>query len=67
MVENRLEDELERLIDRHGINTILEILSIICFGKAEHILVNWQDKRLAKQWERVGIAIDKVRSKTEGL
>jgi len=31
---------------------VLNGLSYICSGKSGHIEANWQDKRLAKAWEK---------------
>lgn len=41
----------EVLIDVHGMNAILELISDICCEKSEHLLTkltNWQDKTSAK-------------------
>jgi len=43
-------ETLERLIDATSIVAVMEALSDICTEKDEHILTNWQDKKLAKLW-----------------
>ena len=43
-------EALEILIDTIGLAAVLDAVSGICDAKAEHVLVNWQDKPLAAQW-----------------
>lgn len=45
-------DEVERLVDTAGLVTVLEALSNVAGYKAEHIRVVWQDKFLARDWDR---------------
>lgn len=54
-----LQTELEALIDRHGIATVLEAVTEVCNLKAAHIAENWQDMKLAKTWERVARLVEK--------
>ncbi len=49
-----LQDELENLVDRYHIEVILNKLATICHDKADHVLTNWQDKKLAKSWDKLG-------------
>jgi hypothetical protein len=51
---------LEQAIDRDGLYWVLAAAREICFGKAEHLEANWQDKESARQWERSAMAIDKA-------
>lgn len=59
------EDELEAMIDSHGLAAILESLEEICNGKADHLSTNWQDERAARVWIRARDAMlhatDKIR------
>jgi hypothetical protein len=61
---NAEKDDLERLIDRVGIESVLMGISEICGEKAEHIRSMWQDHALAKRWDilsgRVGVAVPKA-------
>lgn len=45
-------DRIEQLLDTHGIRPFLEMLSVVCSEKAEHVAANWQDPRTAKLWQR---------------
>ena len=54
----KIENQLETLIDAHGVDSILESIGIVCRDKADHIRSNWQDNVLAGQWERVAKKID---------
>ncbi len=49
--------ELESLIDKHGIESVLMALSDICGQKSEHIAEYWQDASLAKRWATICGAI----------
>lgn len=51
-------ETLEAMIDKHGLLHILTGLSLICAEKAEHIRLNWQDKALARDWDRVAARLD---------
>jgi hypothetical protein len=53
--------ELEAFIDRYGVADVLHALEKICDAKAEHIAVNWQDAKSAKQWAKFAHAIEKAR------
>ena len=55
-----IEHDVERLIDKYGLSTILGSIAQICFEKAEHIRANWQDEPLARAWDRVGKALDRA-------
>jgi hypothetical protein len=58
---------IEGLIDRYGIDQILEITSEICGEKAQHIAENWQDTSLAKRWASLEGAIGVIVPMAEGL
>ena len=53
---------LEGLIDSSSLEHVLNCLSEIAWGKAEHLDSNWQDRNAARAWERAGerIAIASV-------
>jgi hypothetical protein len=56
-LDRQAEDALEAMIDKHGLQNVLNGLACICSGKADHIEHNWQDKRSAKHWERAAVHI----------
>lgn len=58
-------DELEILIDKHGLAYVLRAIEAICFEKAEHVAVNWQDAGLAKRWSAIAEAIGRNAARTE--
>ena len=61
------KDALERIIDKFGIQLVLETISEICGAKAEHIANNWQDTSLAKRWATMEGAIGVASTKAGGL
>jgi hypothetical protein len=55
-----MQNELESLIDKHGLKGVLSAIGNVCFEKAIHLRSNWQDSAAAKVWERDGKLIDKI-------
>jgi hypothetical protein len=51
---------LESFIDANSLQDALQLLSEICWQKANHVQSNWQDSKLATVWEHAGTAIDKL-------
>jgi hypothetical protein len=64
--EQELHD-LERLVDRRGIEQVLQQISELCGAKAEHIASNWQDAALARRWCTVEGAVGVASTKATGL
>lgn len=54
MADRKDSDELEQMIDRHGLASVLSMVADICYEKSEHIESNWQDRQLAKLWTKCG-------------
>jgi hypothetical protein len=51
------KDKLEILIDNQGLDAVLELIGNICFEKSEHLAMNWQDEKSAKQWDRIAYVV----------
>jgi len=49
-----LENQLEALIDTHGLATVLGAIAGVCWEKGDHLRSNWQDPRAARVWDRMG-------------
>lgn len=47
-----LKNKLESLIDSNSVASVLLAMSEVCTEKSQHIRDNYQDKNLAKQWDR---------------
>ena len=54
-LDRQAEDALEAMVDKFGLQNVLNGLACICSGKADHIEHNWQDQRAAKHWERAAV------------
>jgi hypothetical protein len=52
--------QLELLVDKFDLESVISALSYICSEKSVHISENWQDVKLAKQWMRRSIVIDSI-------
>ena len=59
--------ELENLVDRRGIESVLMALSSICGMKSEHIATNWQDTLLAQRWATIEGAVGVIVPRAAGL
>lgn len=55
------KDMIEILLDKYGMETVLDVLAQICFEKSEHLLSNWQAPNDAKAWQTCGIKLDHVK------
>lgn len=54
-----IAEQLEAMIDSIGLAKLLDTIAIVCLEKSEHVLTNWQDKTLAKQWSNAYQAVVK--------
>jgi len=54
------EQDVEEYINKLGMVHLLTMIANICYEKAEHVQVNWQDRTLASAWRRGAAKIDKV-------
>lgn len=50
-----MEEAVEDYIDKHGMVHMLTLLINVCYEKADHVQVNWQDRSLASAWRRAVI------------
>jgi hypothetical protein len=53
-------EQLEALIDAHGLTHIVTGLVLVCSEKAEHIRHNWQDRTTAKAWDADARTLEKA-------
>lgn len=60
-----LQEQLEQMIDRHGLRAVVEVLAITCDIKSDHIRSNWQDKTTASAWSRNAKLLDRTAAKIE--
>lgn len=60
-------EDLEATIDRLGIAAVLYLVAGICCDKALHIEAEWQDKKLAQAWDKIGAQAGKLADKAEEL
>ncbi len=65
MVERQTDQavELEGMIDKLGLTTVLEMAAHICYAKELHLLENWQDKNMARCWRQDGKRLEQVATK----
>ncbi len=47
-----IDYDIERLIDQHGVQQVLSVMSVIAAEKAEHIMASYGDRHLARKWVR---------------
>jgi len=51
---------LENMIDKLGLDRVLDMISEVCYDKAEHARSTWQDERLARRWEKTARAVNRL-------
>ena len=59
-MNSEMLETIENIIDRVGVDELIEMLEMICNEKADHLRVNWQDPSLAKAWEKQGDAFARI-------
>ena len=60
---HRAKDQLESIIDSVGLAYAIELMSVVCGEKADHLESNWQDYSAAKDWTKDGNRLTMVASK----
>lgn len=60
MSNEKLEIVLENLVDRHGLEVVLDQLTMVCVEKSAHLRSMWQDSSGAKWWTIMAKRIEKV-------
>jgi hypothetical protein len=55
-----IQDELESIVDRIGLNSTVALLATICELKGDHIAENWQDMTTAKGWHESARTLDSI-------
>ena len=60
---DNLIDDVESLVDRTDLDSVLEALEEMCYLKAEHVREDWQDENLARVWEYNGKIISQTINK----
>ena len=68
MTNKQLFDLIDRYVGETGrISPVLRALEEACYATAEHVLYNWQDRKLARIWENMGKRLDALAAKAEDL
>jgi NAD-dependent oxidoreductase involved in siderophore biosynthesis len=60
---NRLQDDLEAIVDEAGITAIVDALEAIAHAKAEHVSHAWQDDHLSRAWTRIAKHLGAARAR----
>lgn len=59
------KDNIKEMLDSMSVSDVLQIMSQICYEKAELLRSNWQDPDTAREWEKVGRAVGKIKIKSD--
>ena len=62
-----MHEQLEGMVDAHGLDRVLDALVDLCHGKAEHLEMAWQDTAMAQRWTRAAGHVDTARGKAQTL
>jgi len=57
--DKEFKENLEKVMDIKGLSYILNSLIDICNEKGQHVSENWQDNKLAADWERTANRIER--------
>ena len=60
-----LTQQMEALIDQHGVRNLLLELAFIAAEKADHVRANWQDETTARTWEHASRICDAAQLKVD--
>ena len=53
-----VKEQIEAIMDKHGVVRTLEMIAEICAEKADHLRSNWQDDVSATEWDLISSAVD---------
>ena len=59
----KAKGQLESIIDSVGLAYAIELMSVVCGEKADHLESNWQDYIAAKDWTKDGNRLSSVACK----
>ena len=59
-MNSEMLETIENIIDRVGVDELIEMLEMICNEKADHLRVNLRDPQSAKSWEKQGDAFARI-------
>lgn len=65
MTTKELAEQLEALVDAFSLSEVINTLSDISNGKADHLRSNWQDEKSAVAWTRSAGVLDRTRHTIE--
>lgn len=66
MDNKQLTEQLEKLVDLHGMKAVVESLAEVCTLKAAHLNENWQDfGAQPKAWDRIGKSLESLAAKID--
>lgn len=58
-------EKLEMLVDSAGLAAVLDALAVVCQEKSEHINTVWQDKPLARTWQKAAAKLERFVNTSE--
>jgi hypothetical protein len=65
----RLDDDdsqdLEALVDEHGLSGVVDALAEICHAKADHLAIDWGDEQAAHTWTADAKQLERLSGKLE--
>jgi len=72
--KHQIQDNIERLIDKHSLNFVLNCVAQICFEKADHIQSTWGGSEhypnyepLSDQFEKIAVLVEEIADKNENI
>ncbi len=60
MRKDQAQHTLEEIVDLYGLTDTLAMLAEVCYEKAAHLQVHWQDSDGCKVYTRAGVIVEKA-------
>ena len=67
MQPNHILEQLEKLVDQHGMAKVVSALATMCACKAAHVEENWQDSCLTARWAKLAAKLEDLIVFAEGV
>jgi hypothetical protein len=58
---------IEAMIDDLNVQSVTDMMVLICYEKAAHVRENWQDEGLARLWDKAAAVLDAANDKLQKL
>jgi hypothetical protein len=65
IVDGKIYDQLEELIDQHGLSTISGVMADVCYDKSKQHAAEFFDMKVSKSWLKFGTLFESIKETSE--